>query len=148
MKAHRGKSWLLVLVVLGAAVVGATKPANSAASLTPVSGTTTCTFDPHADFTAVGDGLNAAKTICVVWHFWINWDDTPVCQSGRLIQFGIGHVDTLSYLYAGRAIAPGLNGVTVPTYDLTAVVLPGARLLTTSFSYGHNGPTGRDVGAC
>ena len=128
------------------AAVGAVTAATGKASTIERSGTITCTFNPQQPYTAYSG--QTARTSCVVMHYSTTWDDEPSCSLGTLILWGIGHFDTLTYFYRGRAVSPRLDGTTVSSSgiyaqdpaDLALVLLPGARLVEAGFGFGHNQP--------
>jgi len=153
MKSHRRLGlWLLTVVLVAA--TGAVTAVPAEASTVERSGTITCTFNPQQPYTAYNG--ETARTACVVVHYSTTWDDEPSCASGALILWGIGHFDTLTYFYRGRAVSPKLDGKTVSSSgiyaqdstDLAQVLLPGARFVESGFGFGHNQPVGRFLGAC
>ncbi len=153
MKSHRRLGLIFLTVVLVAAV-GAVTAVTGMASTVERSGTITCTFNPREPYTAYSG--QTARTACVVMHYSTTWNDEPSCTSGTLILWGIGHFDTLTYFYTGRAVSPKLDGTTVSSSgvyaqdsaDLAQVLLPGARLVEAGFGFGHNQPVSRFLGAC
>jgi hypothetical protein len=153
MMGHRRLGLFLLAVVLVAAV-GAVTAVPGKASTVERSGSITCTFNPREPYTAYSGEI--ARTACVVMHYSTTWADEPICSSGTLLLWGIGHFDTLTYFYTGRAVSPKLDGTTVSSsgiyaqdsVDLAQVLLPGARLVEASLGFGHNQPVARFLGAC
>lgn len=153
MTGRRRLGLFLLAVALVAAAGGVTAVSGTASTIER-SGTITCRFTPQQPYT--GYSGKTARTACVVMHYSTTWDDEPSCSAGTLLLWGIGHFDTLTYFYIGRAVSPKLDGTTVSSSgiyaqdaaDLAQVLLPGARLVETGFGFGHNQPVARLLGAC
>ena len=131
------EGWVLLFTVVLVAAVGAVTPVSGNASTIERSGTITCTSNPQQPYIAYSGKM--ARTACVVRHYSTTWSDEPSCTSGTLTLWGIGHFDTLTYFYTGRAVSPKLDGTTVSSSGST----PKTPLTWRRFSFRARGSSKR-----
>ena len=91
------------------------------ASTVERSGTITCTFNPQSPTPpTAASGSDGLRRDALLDYL----ERRTSCTSGTLILWGIGHFDTLTYFYTGRAVSPKLDGTTVSSSGSTPKTPP------------------------